>query len=237
LKRKPWHIAVLIPARNEEELLPRCIDSVLEACLHLPAEVTFDVVVAIDSSTDQSILIAKQMLRGYGVVVSTSAGAVGPTRALAAETALDRYSGPLNRCWLANTDADCYVPITWLSDQLLLARAETKAIAGTVEVDSFSEHDPGVEERFRSAYLIHADGSHPHIHGANLGARADAYLKAGGWGQLSTAEDHDLWGRLVRTTNAHLSVAAIRVLTSGRRAGRAPHGFADALAAHNVAAA
>ena len=50
---------------------------------------------------------------------------------------------------------------------------------------------------FRETYEIRPDGSHPHVHGANLGVRADAYLRAGGWADLRTAEDHDLWRRLL----------------------------------------
>ncbi len=90
-----------------------------------------------------------------------------------------------------------------------------------------------VEARFRLSYTIHPDGSHPHVHGANLGVRADAYLRAGEWNALETAEDHDLWGRLPN----RLSTARIEVVTSGRRQGRAPSGFAGALAAHNQTAA
>ena len=71
------------------------------------------------------------------------------------------------------------------------------------------------------------------MHGANFGVRADAYLRAGGWGALETAEDHDLWGRLRDIGAIRLSSAALTVATSGRRVGRAPLGFAQALAAHN----
>jgi glycosyltransferase involved in cell wall biosynthesis len=236
MSRKPWHIGVLIPARNEEDLLPRCLRSVLAACLLLPADVTFDIVVAVDSSTDGTLQIARKMVKGYGTVVTTEAGSVGRARALAAEVMLQRYPGPLDRCWLANTDADCCVPVAWLSDQLMLAADNIDAIAGTVDVDSFGEHTPGVDERFRNSYLIYPDGSHPHIHGANLGVRADAYVRAGGWGDLATAEDHDLWQRLLREGSRRISAGWMRVLTSGRRVGRAPFGFADALSAHNTAA-
>ena len=218
-------------------MLQRCLQSVLVAGATLPREITFDIVVAIDSSTDRTLDIAEDLVRGIGAVVCTEARAVGSARALAAEVALDRYHGPLDRCWLANTDADCLVPSNWLTELWLLAEEGVEAIAGTVGVDSFEEHDSGVEERFRTSYLIHPDGSHPHVHGANLGVRADAYLRAGGWAQRTTAEDHDLWERLRVAGSRRISVAKMRVSTSGRRVGRAPLGFAGALAAHNVAAA
>jgi hypothetical protein len=134
---------------------------------------------------------------------------------------------------LANTDADCCVPQNWLLDQLNAASEGVEAIAGTVNVDSFCEHRPGVDSIFRRKYLIHSDGSHPHVHGANLGVRADTYIRAGGWSCLETGEDHDLWDRLAKTRARTLSSCAITVLTSGRRIGRAPRGFAGTLAAHN----
>jgi glycosyltransferase involved in cell wall biosynthesis len=230
---QPWHVAIVIPARNEEVLLPRCLKSVLDACAFLPIPVTMDVVVVCDSSTDLTFQIAEEMLLRHGTVVTTETGVVGHARALAAQVALRRYSGQLHRCWLANTDADCCVPRSWLVDQLLLAEQGIETVAGIVDVDSFEEHETGVDLRFRGSYLIQPDGSHPHVHGANLGVRADAYLRSGGWKELATAEDHDLWDRLIKTAARRASTAALRVLTSGRRIGRAPHGFADALAAHN----
>ncbi len=237
----PWHIAVLIPARNEEQLLPRCLRSVLAARSRLPASVTCDIAVAVDCSTDRTLQIASRMLQGSGIVVCTDAGAVGHARALAAEAALARYSSRYgaywNHCWLANTDADCCVPETWLKDQLALAARNIEAVAGTIDVDTFSEHAAHVAERFRATYLLSPDGTHGHVHGANLGVRADAYLRAGGWSPLATAEDHDLWRRLSSVATRRLSLSRLRVSTSGRRTGRAPHGFADALAAHNESAA
>ena len=231
-----WHVAVLVPARDEEQLLPRCLGSIARARVLLPVEVTSDLVVAIDHSTDASFALARQLVGRDGVVVETNAGCVGTARALAARTALRRYSGSPQCCWFANTDADCEVPETWLLDQLLIAQKGYAGVAGIVDVDSFEDHDAFVPDRFRRTYLIHSDGSHPHVHGANLGVRADAYLAAGGWSELQNAEDHDLWDRLDRPEHRRLSDARLKVMTSGRRFGRAPHGFADALAAHNETA-
>ena len=234
MKPISWGVAVLIPARNEELLLPRCLESVLMAIGHLPDAVEAQVVLVSDSSSDRTSRIATHMLGTAGEVLSTGAGSVGIARAMATSRAIEAAGAPLHRLWLANTDADCIVPPRWLSDQLALAMGGADAIAGVVSVDSFEEHDSGVPERFRTSYFIGTDGAHPHVHGANMGIRADWYLRAGGWSELQTAEDHDIWGRLRKAGARTLSTARIYVVTSGRREGRAPHGFAGALAAHNM---
>jgi glycosyltransferase involved in cell wall biosynthesis len=233
----PWHVAVLIPALNEEQLMARCLTSVIEAISCLPGEVTSDVIVVDDNSADRTAVIAKEILGRSGTVVRARANSVGTARAMAAQQGLARYRGPLERCWLANTDADCVVPPSWLIDQLSLANRGAEAIAGTVSVDSFAEHGPEVAGRFRETYKIEPDGSHAHVHGANLGIRADAYIRAGGWADMVTAEDHDLWRRMIRARSALVSTSRTQVITSGRRIGRAPSGFAAALAAHNHPAA
>jgi hypothetical protein len=201
----------------------------------LPSHVSSDLIVVNDRSADDTFRIAQEIVQETGKVLEIDAGCVGTARALGVRFALERYEGVLSECWLANTDADCEVPVTWLVDQVEYANAGIAAVAGIIDVDSFTEHKPFVPERFRQSYLIHADGTHPHVHGANFGVRADAYLKAGGWKNLSTAEDHDLWQRLHDGRHQRISNAALCVLTSGRRFGRAPFGFAGALAAHNGA--
>jgi glycosyltransferase involved in cell wall biosynthesis len=228
-----WHIAIVIPARDEEELLPRCLRSVQNARRMLPSNLTSDLIVVADQSTDGTLEIARSFIQENGTVVETEVGCVGTARALGARRALERYHGARNCCWLANTDADCQVPATWLMDQLAFAKAGFATVAGIIDVDSFAEHESFVSEQFRLSYLIHGDRTHPHVHGANLGVRADAYLRAGGWRDLSTAEDHDLWLRLQSGRHGRVSDARLCVLTSGRRVGRAPFGFAGALAAHN----
>jgi glycosyltransferase involved in cell wall biosynthesis len=229
----PWEVAVLIPARNEEVLLSRCLESVIRAIHALPVTIRATIVLVSDCSTDRTAEIGYSLIGVHGSVLHTRAGTVGTARALAASYAIARTTAPLSSVWLANTDADCIVPSAWLSDQIDFAASGIEAVAGIVAVDSFEEHGPEVPARFHSRYSIHADGTHPHIHGANLGVRADCYLDVGGWANLKTAEDHDLWGRLRRTGVRLLSSAQLRVITSGRRVGRAPNGFAGALAACN----
>ena len=234
MKRSVDHIAVLVPARDEEALLPRCLRSIEIARRALPAGVTSDVIVVSDRSLDRTCAIAKELLGASGLATQIEAGRVGVARAVAAALAATRFEGAPLRCWLANTDADCEVPHTWLVDQLELAGRGVEGVTGVVDVDDFAEHGPLVPARFRSSYLVHADGTHPHVHGANFGVTLDAYTRAGGWAALAHAEDHDLWRRLRDVGAALVADATLVVKTSGRRVGRAPCGFAAALAAHNA---
>jgi glycosyltransferase involved in cell wall biosynthesis len=228
-----WEVAVLIPARNEEALLGRCIESVIRAIDTLPVTIRATIVLVSDCSTDHTAEIGYSLIGEYGSVLQTRAGTVGTARALAASYAIEKMTAPLSKFWLANTDADSIVPSSWLRDQIDFAASGIEAVAGIISVDGFEEHGPEVPERFRTSYSIHSDGTHPHIHGANLGVRADRYVEVGGWADLQTGEDHDLWGRLKRSGARLLSSVQLQVATSGRRAGRAPNGFAGALAAHN----
>lgn len=230
-----WHVCVVVPARNEEELLPRCLHSILQARARLSFPITCDIVVAVDGSEDRTLSLAKDLLGPDGIVVELDAGSVGAARQLGCDIALRRYKGSLDRCWLANTDADCVVPESWLADQVALAEKGVEAVAGIIDVNDFSDHDWHVAERFRATYILRPDGSHTHVHGANLGLRADVYQQAGGWNHLLTGEDHDLWHRVRANGTKTRSTTSLEVLTSGRRVGRAPDGFAQALAAHNEA--
>ena len=70
---------------------------------------------------------------------------------------------------------------------------------------------------------------HNHIHGANMGFRADAYWHVGGFRALATGEDVEL---VARFESAGLRIhrdATLSVATSDRRDGRAPGGFASHL--------
>ena len=233
MNAKNWHVCILIPACNEEKLLPRCLKSILVATAHLPSNVTADIILAVDSSTDHSAEIGNKFLNKNGVVVTLEKYNVGAARKLAATISLERYKGELRYCWLANTDADCKVPPNWLIKQIKLANQGYQAIAGIIKVDSFSEHGPSVPDKFKHTYTLHSDGTHPHVHGANFGVRADVYKQVGGWKELQTAEDHDLWNRLTNLKIVNIADSNVWVHTSGRLQGRAPHGFADSLASHN----
>lgn len=223
----------MVPARNEEVLLSHCLNSILYSCSLLDSDITFDIILIVDATQDKSLLIGKNILKNKGVVIQIDKANVGYARKQGALIALSRYKNDSSECWIANTDADCIVPKYWLANQLKHAYKGIQAITGIVKVDSFQEHNNKVSKTFKERYIINSDYSHPHVHGANMGFRADAYIHVGGWNELETAEDHDLWHRFIQHKIPLISDAKIWVCTSGRKLGRAPHGFADLLSSYD----
>jgi hypothetical protein len=134
-----------------------------------------------------------------------------------------------NGLWLASTDADSQVPQTWLSRIVAEAQSGAEVILGTVPpgIGLPARLDPAWCDRHQ------ASEGHPHVHGANLALRADAYISLGGWA-MSSGEDVDL---AKRTSHRRVSrTAAIPVTTSVRRNARAPHGFSSYLRSLGVPA-
>ncbi|CAN5905598.1 glycosyltransferase [soil metagenome] len=261
MSEPPFAVGVVIPARDEVDLVAACVDSVLAA--RLPAETERWVVVVADRCADDTAEVARRRLGRHGQVCLGPGGSVGAARAVGAAIALRRLvrpRRPIERTWLLTTDADSTVPRDWTVAHLRHAEAGAMAVAGTVTVASFDEHPSHVEGIWAERYALagpresrrqvdpHRPGeapgprlhatrprprphapAHPHVHGANLGVRADVYLEVGGWRPLVTGEDHDLWDRVRASGRPVTSTMEVPVVTSGRRRGRAPAGFADLL--------
>jgi glycosyltransferase involved in cell wall biosynthesis len=216
-------IGVVIPARNEEVLLPACLDA-LELAIAAVAPVPVTVVVVLDACTDASADVVAA--RPWAQPLSIEACNVGRARRAGAAEILDRYQGgALDDLWLANTDADSTVPSDWLSGQLKLAADGWEVVVGTVAVEDWSDHQASVPDSWRAGYR--ATEQHPHIHGANLSFTAAAYVDVDGWPTLPVHEDAALIKRLA--ARGVVSTATLPVVTSARRDPRAAGGFGDTL--------
>lgn len=230
---EPRHVLVVVPAHDEARALPNTLAAIEAARRQLPASIGSTLVVVADGCADDTAAIARAAGRPTDVVVDVARHGVGAARRLGTERGLHAVGLPHRRVWIANTDADTLVPADWLVAHVAHARRGLIAVAGTVALAR--ERRPGgptdelVRRRFAQRYRLGDDGTHTHVHGANLGVRADAYAAAGGWSSLTTAEDHDLWRRLV-ALGPTASPSALRVATSARLRGRAPRGFAVGLA-------
>jgi glycosyltransferase involved in cell wall biosynthesis len=219
-------VGVIVPARDEQELLPSCLASVRRAARAVRG-IPVHLVVVADSSRDRTPQAAR---RGGATVLTISAGNVGAARAAGAREVLHR-TGQLDPAdiWLATTDADTLVPPRWLRHQVCYANQGWDAVAGTVRVADWSGHQPGTRSLFGKRYGGR-NGPHPHVHGANLGVRAAAYLKAGGFPDLPTGEDQALVAALTAAGGRVHYTDIMPVVTSGRRDARAPRGFSGYLA-------
>ena len=218
-------VGVIVPAHNEENLLPSCLASLRRAARAVRGAPVHLVVVA-DACRDQTPQVARHC---GAAVVTIGARSVGTARAAGVREVLRqaRHLDPAD-IWLATTDADTLVPAHWLRQQLRYANRGWDAVAGTIRVTDWSGHRPAVRSLFSERYGS-GDGPHPHVHGANLGFRASAYLQAGGFPDKPTAEDHALVASLTMAGSRVLRTSAVTVVTSARRAARAPHGFSGYL--------
>jgi glycosyltransferase involved in cell wall biosynthesis len=212
---------VVIPAHNEQDLLPSCLAAVRQAAGQLAVPV--HLVVVADACTDRTAAVA----RAHGAdVVEVSRRCVGAARQAGVRQVLHAtcHADPAT-VWIATTDADSRVPRWWLRCQLRFAGQGWKGVLGTVKVSDWADQPPRVQRLFAQRYRawqVH----HPHVHGANLGFAADACLAVGGFRPLPTGEDHALIDDLVAAGIPLLRTTEIPVVTSARSRARAPRGFA-----------
>ena len=225
-------IAVVIPACNEQERVPRCLESVALAVRELtwrePGAMV-KVVLAADSCVDHTVPVAREAWAAASAVLRSAEraplsvlqgrwGSAGGTRQAAANQALAAGAQ-----WIASTDADTAVPANWLSYQAARAGAGVDAVLGTVEPDP-TECPPHVHRLWHLEHDL-TEG-HPYIHAANMGVRAACFAAAGGFPDVECSEDEAVV-RALRGHGARVEATdRIRAVTSGRLRGRAELGFA-----------
>ncbi|MEU8895770.1 glycosyltransferase [Nocardia sp. NPDC048505] len=214
---EPTRIVVVVPVCNEEQLLPRCLRALRRSADAVAIPVRIQLV--LNGCTDGSARVAGPDIE----VVTLDEPNVGMARGLGFAAA---GAGCGRETWFATTDADSAVDQWWLRRQLRHARRGADIVAGVVRVDDWSASTPVARARYEQRYRRPQGDGHGHVHGANLGFRADTYWDAGGFDALATGEDVDLVERAT-ARGAHLVWAEdVVVTTSGRTEGRAPDGFA-----------
>ena len=221
-------IGIVVPVHNEEACLAACLEAlkVAATCDALAGEAVC-IVIVLDACSDRSqrIVLAHAMqadARWRLDCIAVEARNVGAARAAGASLLLERGAR-----WLAFTDADTCVAPDWLCMQLT---QKADAVCGTIAVDDWSphaDHAGALREHFARTYT-ECDG-HRHIHGANFGVCAKAYLRAGGFAPLACSEDVALVAALQASGARIAWSAAPRVTTSARRDAKARGGFGDTL--------
>jgi glycosyltransferase involved in cell wall biosynthesis len=244
-------VGVVVPARNEQDRIVRCLTSLRRALAEAPDGVTTAVAVVLDRCTDataeqvasvvadwpQATILTVPPLRPPDVAAIGLSGlrgsGVGAVRDLGLRAVLDRLSGhPAAGTWLLSTDADTTVPPDWVRAHLQHAADGVHAVAGLADLAATDHLATGALWRYRAIVEHGLHGlTHHHVYGANLGVRADAYLTVGGFPADGSGEDHGLWQRLAAAGYTLVQPAGIRVRTSARLRGRADGGLAGLLRA------
>lgn len=226
-------VVVGVPARNEERHLAWAVRSVLLAADRAD-DVQTTLVLALDSCDDSSAAIAVAIgdEDPRVIVLEGTWGNAGAARRAAIDAgitaAMADGNAELGEIWIATTDADTVVPPDWVGTHRDHGRAGVAAVAGIVDILLDDDATPAVVDIFARTYVVESD-THHHVHGANMGVRADVYLGVGGFASIDVAEDHALWNVIRNAGHRCVATTALRVSTSGRRVGRAVGGFADRL--------
>ena len=239
-------VTVVVPARNEEELIGACLEALGQQESVAPDE--YEVVLVLDDCTDSTELRAREISHAYPdlrlhLLDGPGKGA-GHARRAGMEIACHRLlelgkpSG-----LIASTDADTVVAPDWLSTQLEHAVRGARAIGGRIELAE-EESLPESVTRWRSErgtarhqdLLAENDEvstnviEHWQFSGASLSLTAEAYAEIGGLEPLTALEDEYL-ERVLRQRGVPIErPLAVKVRTSARRNGRAERGLAQDLA-------
>ncbi|MCW2841966.1 MAG: putative glycosyl transferase family 2 [Aeromicrobium sp.] len=220
-------VVVVIPARDEGELVATAIRAVRVAALAVQPRVRTTIVVVANACTDDTAQIARDC---GATVLEVDIADVGAARAAGFAWALTQGLGPMPGLWFATTDADSRVPAGWLAAQLAAWRGGGDVYLGTValaagERASFAAWADGYD-----AAAAQGDAGHGHVHGASLGVRAQTYLRVGGFRSMEADEDVDLVIRLTAIGARVVWDESSPVTTSSRLVARAPRGVAVDLA-------
>jgi peptidoglycan/xylan/chitin deacetylase (PgdA/CDA1 family)/glycosyltransferase involved in cell wall biosynthesis len=199
-------VSVVIPAFNEEELLPNCLAAL--RAQEYAGEI--ELLVVDNASTDGTARVA----RSYGATV-VHEPARGYGNALV--RGFDAAQGDIIAC----TDADSIVPRDWISTLVreYECQSDVVAIGGDIEYTS-----PRLKTRLLTRFLIpfinridRGNPAGPHLWGANMSVRRRAFIAVGGWNpKFSLQADSELSERL-RGVGRVVILESLRVLTSSRR--------------------
>lgn len=199
-------ISVVIPAYNEEKILPKS----LESLKNQKFSGTFEIIVVDNDSTDSTLIIAKKM--GAKVIFEKI-----HRIAYARQAGFDNAKGSI----IASTDADTIVPNDWLQKIFDTFQKDDKiiAISGNVRLFGAKSLRAAFFNLFIPltkflAWLMSRQGF---FSGANFAIRKKNFIEIGGFNKkLSCGEDTELALR-ARKVGKIVFKNDIKVSTSARR--------------------
>ncbi|MCS6966245.1 MAG: glycosyltransferase, partial [Candidatus Kapabacteria bacterium] len=191
---QPPSVSIVIPARNEERVIARCVESVM-ACQYS----NFEVIVVNDRSTDGTAAVLRELQDRYGERLRIVHRWEEPSernlqgKAGALHLGIEQAQGEV----LLFTDADCLVPPTWIRAMVTpFSQPRVGFVAGFVLVEG--QH---FFARLQSAeWLMLSTAASAGIgwgqalgcFGNNVAVRARAYWDTGGYAHIPFSVTEDL---------------------------------------------
>ncbi|WXG40377.1 MAG: glycosyltransferase [Candidatus Freyarchaeum deiterrae] len=172
-------ISVIIPAKNSERTMGKCLRSVFTQTFK-----PFDVIVVDGGSTDRTQNIAKEL----GAKVFLEPEHIGSVPGIGRNYGAKHTKGDV----LAFLDSDCYPEKTWLSKVSKILSNPKVGIYGII-VDVTRE-EPIASQAF---HYLHKQINYDFVPSRCMAIRKELFWKVGGFDEkLPTGEDNDLSYRI-----------------------------------------
>jgi cellulose synthase/poly-beta-1,6-N-acetylglucosamine synthase-like glycosyltransferase len=190
------HVSIIVAARNEEEQIGACLDSIV--ALSYPQEL-LEVILVDDRSTDRTAEIVSRYASTHSQIRIHRIGTeteLPPGKTNAVMSAVDVSGGEI----LMFTDADCRVPPTWVENTVTYySDPEVGVVAGFTSLvgESLFEQMQAMDwfVLFSVAAATARLGFPVTAVGTNLSVRREAYDSVGGYRKIpfSVTEDYTLF--------------------------------------------
>ena len=246
LKAATCSFCVCVPARNEEERLPR----LLQALVEQDVEGAIPVAICLNNTTDRSAAVIATFAKDHrdrldlALDVATfppGLAHAGSARASAMAAGLARL-GPQGGV-LITTDADARPPANWISTNLAAIAAGADMVGGRLVLDEEDEIPPGIAagralwDRYWQAVRQIEDEIDPcawdppprhgdHT-GGSLAITSELYRRAGGVPSIASGEDRALVEAALMAGGWLVHPTAVWTRVSARQDGRAASGMAE----------
>ena len=236
-------VSVVVPARDEEELIGACLRVLAEQ--RYVSHDEYEVLLVLDRCTDSTAERAREVSKTYPSLnlrfLNGSGKGSGHARRLGMDAACARLlasRGPDGL--IASTDADTVVAPDWLATQLEAVYRGASAIGGRIELapdDSLpdsvfrwhTERGRRRHQRLLADPSVSGRTEHWQFSGASLSLTAAVYREIGGLEPLASLEDENLERTLRRRGIPIERLLSVRVTTSARLIGRAERGLSHDL--------
>jgi glucosyl-3-phosphoglycerate synthase len=236
--------SVVVPARDEEDLIGSCLEALATQTGVTPHE--YEVLLVLDRCTDETEERARKIGASHPSLrlhfLDGPGKGSGPARQVGMDAACVRLlqvDSPEGL--IACTDADTVVAPDWLVAQLRAVSEGARAIGGRIELADDGSLPESVgrrhaeEGRLRHERLLSdpnptGETQHWQFSGASMTLTAAVYTQVGGLEPLTSLEDEHLESALRHHDVPIDRLLSVRVTTSPRLEGRATRGLSHDLA-------